>query len=181
MSFSTHELLLATTLLALATALCEDIARHRISNVVVLCAMSAGLVLNVGLSGWSGLGTSILGLLIGIGLLMPMHVLRGVAAGDVKLMGAIGSLLGPIAVAWSVAYTLIAGALFAVVYAFWRVATDAGFSSRAMVGLATTWRQNLTHIRKERFPYALAIAVGTVLAMWQSGAFELMTPGTATR
>lgn len=174
-------LLLIATVLTLVLASCEDLARHRISNILVLCALSAGLILNASTGGWSGLGASLLGVVIGLGLLMPLHVLSGLAAGDVKLMGAIGSLVGPIGVAWSVAYTLIAGALFALVYVSWKIASLSGFSARAMAGITLTWRDNLMHLRKERFPYALAVTAGTIFAMWQSGAFAYVTGGGTIR
>jgi prepilin peptidase CpaA len=41
------------------------------------------------------LKTSLLGVLVGLGLLLPFVLLRGLGAGDWKLAGAVGAFIGP--------------------------------------------------------------------------------------
>jgi len=44
--------------------------------------------------GWAGLGFSLKGTLVGLGLLLPLVLLRSLGAGDWKLAGAVGAFVG---------------------------------------------------------------------------------------
>jgi prepilin peptidase CpaA len=73
-----------------------DLALRKIPNVLVLCGLLLALVVHALagpprdlLSGWLG------GLLAGFFLFLPLYLLRGMAAGDVKLMAMVGAFAGP--------------------------------------------------------------------------------------
>ena len=51
--------------------------------------------MNVALSGWAGLKTSLLGAGLGLLLLLPLVLLKSLGAGDWKLAGALGAFVGP--------------------------------------------------------------------------------------
>ena len=72
-----------------------DARTRRIPNVLSASAMLAGLGLNTMYFGVSGLAVSLGGLLAAAAVLLPTFALGGIGAGDVKMMGAIGALLGP--------------------------------------------------------------------------------------
>ena len=72
-----------------------DARTRRIPNVLSVSAMLAGLGLNGAYFGVSGVGVSIGGLLAAAAVLLPAFAVGGLGAGDVKMMGAIGALLGP--------------------------------------------------------------------------------------
>ena len=72
-----------------------------------------------GLGGIS-VGAALLGCVIGLVLMMPGYALGATGAGDVKLMAAVGSLLGPLVVVYAVLYTAIAGGVLAVIVALER-------------------------------------------------------------
>lgn len=72
-----------------------DIRFRRIPNVLVASAILLGLALNPFLFGWTGLRTSLLGLGLSFAVYFPLYLLRGMGAGDVKLMMAIGTIVGP--------------------------------------------------------------------------------------
>jgi prepilin peptidase CpaA len=175
-------LILPITLITLVLATCEDFVRHRISNALVVFALALGLIANIVATGWSGLGTALLGMLAGMAMLFPLYFAKGLAAGDVKLMGALGSLLGPAAIVMAGVFTLIAGGVLGVIYLLWRVAGEANISGHVTSFLALTWRSNLADIGKERFPYALAISAGTLFALWRQGSldFSAMLAGSGT-
>ncbi len=54
------------------------------------------------------------GLFLGVAFLLPVYLIGGMGAGDVKLMGAVGSILGPQGVFIAFLYSAIAGGLYAL-------------------------------------------------------------------
>jgi prepilin peptidase CpaA len=84
------------TLLALiVTAGVYDVLYRRIPNWLTLSGVLAGLALNTFIyQGWPGLELSLFGLAVGFGAYFALYSLRAMGAGDVKLMAAIGALVG---------------------------------------------------------------------------------------
>jgi prepilin peptidase CpaA len=72
-----------------------DLLRRRIPNWLTVPALAVGVAANTFFGGWSGLKTSLLGALVGLGLLLPFVLLRSLGAGDWKLAGALGAFTGP--------------------------------------------------------------------------------------
>jgi prepilin peptidase CpaA len=68
---------------------------RRIPNWLTVPALLMGLALSAALGGWPGLKSSLEGAGIGLGILLPLVLARGLGAGDWKLMGALGAFLGP--------------------------------------------------------------------------------------
>jgi prepilin peptidase CpaA len=86
------KLLLVST--ALGAAL-FDLRLRRIPNWLNLGGVILGLCFNTYI--WAGRGAmdSSLGLLLALAIYIPLYALRGMGAGDVKLMAAIGAIAGP--------------------------------------------------------------------------------------
>jgi len=84
------------TLLALiAVAAVYDMLYRRIPNWLTISGVLAGLALNTFIyRGWPGLWLSLLGMGVGFGAYFALYSLRAMGAGDVKLMAAIGALVG---------------------------------------------------------------------------------------
>lgn len=95
----------------LGCAVVSDFRHHRIPNLLVLIGLILGGSSQVYLYGQNGLYSSIFGLVVGFGLLLPFYVLGGMAAGDVKLMSVVGSFLGGMTTASVVSLTLMVGGL----------------------------------------------------------------------
>ncbi|HEV3275390.1 MAG TPA: A24 family peptidase [Terriglobia bacterium] len=72
-----------------------DWRTRRIPNWLTVPGLLLGLALNSALFGWAGTKSSLEGAGLGLGLLLPFVLARGLGAGDWKLMGALGALLGP--------------------------------------------------------------------------------------
>jgi prepilin peptidase CpaA len=78
-------------------ALCAitDVRERRIPNLLSGCAVVGGTLINAWYGGGAGALASLAGIALGGGLLLAPFALGGVGAGDVKMMGALGALLGP--------------------------------------------------------------------------------------
>jgi prepilin peptidase CpaA len=92
-----------------------DYRERRIPNYLVFTGMIAGLVIGMVSGGVKGLAWSVLGLLAGIGILFVPFAMGGIGAGDVKLLGAIGAILGAKGALFSMLYGAIAGGLISVI------------------------------------------------------------------
>ncbi len=162
--------LVATTLGASAWAVREDVVAHRIPNRLTGSLLSVGLALQFAYGGWSALGQAALGALVGLLMLMPLYLLRATGAGDVKLLAAFGPVLGPHYALVAGIYTLIAGGALALGYVL------IGMLQAALLPAGAAWPLRLysayaraQQLRRDRFPYALAIAVGALAALAQRG------------
>src|SRR5208337_1772944 len=89
-------LLLASLALLLAMwAGWLDWRLRRIPNWLTVPALGAGLAANTLAWGWLGTKAALEGAGLGLALLLPFVLLRGLGAGDWKLMGALGAWVGP--------------------------------------------------------------------------------------
>ncbi len=82
--------LLAVVLIAAA----YDLRFRRIPNWLSVSGVIAGFVLNTTLSGRHGLAAACLGFLCAFLVYVPLYLVRAMGAGDVKLMGAVGAIVG---------------------------------------------------------------------------------------
>jgi prepilin peptidase CpaA len=72
-----------------------DFRTRKIPNWLTVPAVVSGITLRAVLGGWTGAKSSLAGLALALGLLLPLVLLRALGAGDWKLMGAVGAFLGP--------------------------------------------------------------------------------------
>ena len=89
-----RQIIWAMTLALTLYAAWLDWRTRRIPNWLTVSGFLAGIVLNSILQGWHGARQSLEGAGLALGLLLPLVLLRGLGAGDWKLMGAIGALTG---------------------------------------------------------------------------------------
>ncbi len=157
----------------LALACLSDLRTRRIPNVLTITAAAAAIVFHLAIGGWSAAGWSVAGLFLGALLFFPMFALRGMGAGDVKLLAAIGAWLGPGQVAIVALAASIAGGVIAVI-----VALGHGYLRQALTNLYLVLLQwHIAGVRPlpeltletasgPRLAYAFPIAIGTVVTLW---------------
>jgi prepilin peptidase CpaA len=71
-----------------------DWRTRRIPNWLTVSGFLLGVVLNSILGGWPATKLSLEGAALGLVLLLPLVLMRGFGAGDWKLVGAVGALMG---------------------------------------------------------------------------------------
>ena len=158
----------------LSAAVANDLRSHRIPNLLLLPALAFALILHTVSGGIDGLITASCGLAIGLAMLSPLYLIGGLAAGDVKLLGVVGSFLGPWVTVVAGLATMMAGAVFGLAFIVWHHLRSRLHSHATQIlspldtGLRT---QSASHsVRRENsvsyIPYAPAIAVGAVAALW---------------
>ena len=155
-------------------AVAFDLRTRRIPNWLTFGAAAAALLYGLLASGPGGLGQSALGWLVGALLFFPLFALRGMGAGDVKLIAALGAWLGPIQAIWLALFASIAGGVVAII-----VAVSTGYLRQAFSNvwlMLLHWRVagprpvpglTLQDGRAPRLAFAVPIAIGLVCTLWQ--------------
>lgn len=143
-----------------------DVRTRRVPNVLSASIALTGLTLAAFRIGAVTLPMACVGALVGFVCMLPGHFLGGTGAGDVKLFAAMGTVVGPAAIAVAFLYTAIAGGFLALTIAMTRSSLGATVSRAA--GLVTTAGANVADIERpttdNRFAYAPAIAIGVLAA-----------------
>ncbi len=150
-----------------AIAVYTDCRWRLIKNWLTLPAIILGLLLNSLATGWSGLLFSLMGLGAGLVLMMIPFLLGQMGGGDVKLMSALGALLGAYPILNVFLYTMIAGGLLALGFALYR---RQGLSTvrrtwHLAVGMFIFRTGPVPDPNNDQpiiMPYSLAIAAGTL-------------------
>jgi prepilin peptidase CpaA len=144
-----------------------DWRTRRIPNWLTVGTAAMGLGAAALHVGGLTLGTALAGGALGLLLMLPGYVLAGTGAGDVKLAGATGMLLGPKLALFAFVYTGIAGGVLALIVAIRRRRLSASVQSVAT--LVSTGGSNVAEIsdpaRNNAFAYAPAIAIGALAAL----------------
>lgn len=153
---------------AAGTAAVIDMRTRRIPNAITAGTAAIGITLAI--AGWSGITvtSSLLGCLAGLLVMAPGRVLGATGGGDVKLMAAVGAVIGLERMPAAFISTLIAGGVLAVAIAIRRGrlgATLDGTGRYIRSPLATRAALGSAGAR-HKFSYGPAIAAGAVLAAW---------------
>lgn len=173
MSSLNNMVLFTITVVVLAIAVNYDLRFRRIPNWLTFPAMVAGLAFNTYVGGIPGLLFSLGGLLVGFGVFIAFYMFGGMGAGDVKLMAAIGSLLGPKDVAFAALYTAIAGGVYAILLMVARKSNRKALARCALMGKTLLFTGHCAYIpqgeNEKTTPlcYGVAVAAGTLVVLLQ--------------
>jgi prepilin peptidase CpaA len=88
------ELLKAVLLVLVLCAGIWDLKVRRIPNWLTAPAVLAGIAINAWLTP-HGIGVALAGVICAMAIYLPLYMIRGMGAGDVKLMAAVGAIVGP--------------------------------------------------------------------------------------
>lgn len=156
------------------SAATTDLAIRKIPNLFLLLAWCAVMGLHLADTApvLPAIGTALGGALVGFTLFLPLYVVRGMAAGDVKLMATVGLFLGPAETMQACVLAWCAGGVMALVMIlFTRRWSDAYANVRSLllpilrIG-PTVQAATLVRPSAGSMPYGLAIAVA---ALWVLG------------
>ncbi len=82
------------TCILLVLALVSDLQSCRIRNTITYGFMLVGTAANITEEGFSGLLFSLQGIILPVLLLMIFYIMRAIGAGDLKLISAVGAVMG---------------------------------------------------------------------------------------
>lgn len=142
-----------------------DVRSRRVPNALTFPLAVVGIWLAAAGLGRIDTGAALLGLVVGLGVMLPLHIIGGTGAGDVKLVAALGTLLGPLGILNAIVRMGIAGGVIAIAVALQRGRLRTTMFGTALVlaradGAAAAIESQDAN---NRFPYAPAIAIGAAL------------------
>jgi prepilin peptidase CpaA len=97
-----------------------DYRWRRIPNWLTVPAFFAGITLNSLARGWYGTRYSLLGAGLGLIILLPFVLMRGIGMGDLKFLLALGALLGPSYLIDVLIVGVFVNALMAIAMIIWK-------------------------------------------------------------
>lgn len=165
---------LAVMIFLVGVATFIDLRERRIPNWLVVTGMATGLLFHLLMSNGQGVIFALSGVAVGIGVLFPLYVMRAMGAGDVKLMGMIGTFVGASSVLGVLLATLAAGGVLALC-----MAAGKRMLPQLLVNLRTMLIRR--HIQQlgggvassspdiesvGKMPYAVAILAGTLIQLF---------------
>lgn len=169
--------------LILASGFC-DLKERKIPNKITFTGIVIGILFNLVTGGWAGLFQAILGLFAGLAIFFVPFAMGGMGAGDVKLMGAIGALMGwQFSVMTAVYSALIGGVMvlgylifkgtlretlkkmiFSLITVLLTFANNLGYNEHAYRAQEKFQKHSHSY-QKVYIPYGVAIAGGAVLVL----------------
>lgn len=152
--FSLHLFVIART----------DAKQHKIPNVLVLSLFCGGIVFALSDWGLHSIANALVGATAGA-LLLPLYVLRVMGAGDVKLMIACGTFLGPFGTIQAIAGAFVLSAIF--VSLSWSVKQLRQLRITRHSGTGDTFAAITPKdaFLREKIPFAPAIALAAVVSI----------------
>lgn len=153
----------------LAAAFVTDILSMRIPNWLTLSGLLAGLLTQGLINGWHGLWFASGGAAVGFALLLLMHFIGAVGAGDVKLFAGIGAWTGVQFTMQVVMYSVLFGAVIGWLIVLKRRETGSRLRKiiNTFAGLIILKSPQLLKRGDSellKFPFMLAVIPGSVCA-----------------
>ena len=154
-------------------AVAFDVRTRRIPNWLTFGA-AAGAVLYGMTAGLAGVGQAMLGWIVGALMFFPLFALRGMGAGDVKLIAGLAAWLGPFEAVYLAIFASLAGGVVAII-----VALSHGYLRQAFSNvwlMMAHWRVagprpvpglTLRDAGAPRLAFAIPIAIGLVCTLWR--------------
>lgn len=163
---ASNPLVLTVLVLGVGAGAFIDLRTRRVPNALTMTLATIGIACAAGGISGISVGASVLGLAFGLGLMLPGYLFGATGAGDVKLLAAVGALLGPVHVGLAFFYTALAGGALALFVARRRrlLACTIEGTGRLIASGAANAAAIEHPAANNRFAYAPAIAVGSVLA-----------------
>jgi prepilin peptidase CpaA len=167
---------LVTATLVVAAVI--DGLQLKVPNWITFPMILSGWVYSGVAFGWEGLLWSVLGTIVGLGLLLPLYAIGGMGAGDVKLLAGVGAWVGSMTTLYAFCLSAVFGGLIAMAMVLYRRAWEKHRDQFWLIINEVSMirdPEKLSAIAAERksrmllLPYGIPIALGSIAWFAWSG------------
>ena len=143
----------------------------KVPNWITFPLVVSGWVYSTVCFGWAGLGWSLVGTAVGLGLLLPAYAIGGMGAGDVKLLAGVGAWVWATVTFYAFCVSAIVGGVIAIAMIIvgkqWHrhYAQFVGILTEILVVRNPDTLSSIAAERKSTMlllPYGIPIALGTI-------------------
>lgn len=164
--------IIATLLAFISICVVVDMRSRRIPNALSGCAMLCGAALNTLYFGGAGLAASLAGFAAAVAVLFGPFALGGVGAGDVKMMGAVGVLLGPRLALIGLLVGMVLGGVITAVALARRGRLEEKLAATLSMIAGTVVTRSLSPLKRAAaeqsavaLPYSVPLGIGTIAVL----------------
>jgi prepilin peptidase CpaA len=151
-----------------------DWSSRRIPNWLTVSGFFTGLALNGLFGSWHGVLEGLKGAGLGLLILLPLVLMRGLGAGDWKLMGGLGAIVGPQLFLRLLFITVLIAGLMAVILMIREKRVKKTLHNLAVLvhgffsfGLRPSPEISLDNPSLLKLPFGVAAAIGTLICFLQ--------------
>ena len=158
----------APVIVLVTVAARADVRTRTIPNRLTFPALLLGIAVHGAIGGLDGLKSSLVGMAVAGGVLLPGWLFRWMGAGDVKLMAAVGAWLAWPQALIAVLASLVMGGAISLIMALRRGMLRRALAGAAAIGAAALARSPVMSPATTgvRFPFALAVFAGSTFGLW---------------
>lgn len=160
-------------ILAIGLSALSDLKNQKIPNSITFSLALFGLAYHAFNNGLPGIFLSFMGLFTGVAIFIVPYILGGMGAGDAKLMGGIGTVLGPKGVFITGILSVFIGFIYAIILLAIHSNYGISFFKRSAIAVKTFFftRQWIyippeSEEKRPTLCYALPIALGTLIYIY---------------
>jgi len=164
--------------IVLVVAAVIDGRQLKVPNWITFPLIISGWIYSAIAFGAPGLGWSLVGTMVGLGLLLPAYAIGGMGAGDVKLLAGVGAWVWTTVTFFAFCVSTIFGAVIAIGMVLWHKKWQHHrdqFTAIVSEILIVRDPEKLSTMAAERkssmmlLPYGIPIAIGTIAYFAWSG------------
>ena len=166
--------------LILIIAAISDIRAHKIPNWLTFSTMVTGIVFHTYTKSWEGFLFSLEGIFLGFAFLLIFYFLGGTGAGDVKLMGAVGGILGPKGVFTAFLFIALLGGIYSIILLVLHEGLKDMVKRYGKMLNTFIFTTSITYIppetnkgKKPVLCYGVVIALGTLLSVMRNFIYKI--------
>ncbi len=143
----------------------------KVPNWLTFPLILGGWAHGLAVGGLAGLGHSLVGTAVGLGLLLPAYAIGGMGAGDVKLLAGVGAWVGATVTFYAFCVSAVVGGVLALGLIAWRGGWRRSYATMGViVNELMTVRQpsQLAALAGQRkssmllLPYGIPLAIGCI-------------------
>ncbi|WNR42249.1 A24 family peptidase [Paenibacillus roseipurpureus] len=147
-----------------------DIRHAKLPNKLTMCGTLIGLMFHSVTQGWTGFLFACMGALAGFFVVLLLHIIGALGAGDVKLFAAIGAMMGVSFALQTLMYAVLCAGLIGLFLLFIRKrlrATSHRLTNWILAIVALQKLETLLEIKHQKnmkFPFMYAVLPGVACA-----------------